>query len=467
MIQANCRHPERRGGALASRKKAFAAALLLTLVCSAAHDPASALPAFARQTGQPCASCHTALPQLTPFGRRFKLGGYTMQGGDQFRELPQLSVLLQPTFTHNATPLSAIPSPNGGFTNTNNWLDLPQQASLFYAGRVYGNLGAFIQLSYDNDYGRVFHWDNADVRYVDTIKVGAFDVTYGLDTNNSPTVQDPWNTTPVWSFPFIDSPFQAGQAPAPTMIENLGQTVLGAGGYVFINDMLYAEVQGYGSLTPRVQTDLGVSPPSLTFTINGIAPYYRLALEPVWGDFSWEIGTYGMAANILPNRVYGFGTDKIFDAGFDSQFQWIGDMHNVTLRANYIFERQILDSTYAQGYSANPVDYLRNLRISAEYVYDHTYAINVAWFQLRGTPDAFVYSTYQNLVPNTQGWVVDVSYLPFSHGSPGPWPFFNMRIGLAYTNFSQLNGSNNYSAAYGYPNARDSNSLVAYSYIVF
>lgn len=287
---------------------------------------ASALPAFARQTGQPCASCHTALPQLTPFGRRFKLGGYTMQGGDVWRDVPQLAVLLQPSFTHNATSLSSIPSPNGGFTNTNNWLDLPQQASLFYAGRVYGNLGAFVQVSYNNDYGRDLHWDNADVRYADTIKVGGFDVIYGLDTNNSPTVQDPWNTMPAWSFPFISSPFQAGNVPAPTMIENLGQTVLGAGGYVFINDMLYAEVQGYGSLTPRGQTDLGVSPPYLAFTVDGIASYYRLALEPVWGDFAWEVGTYGMAANILPNRVYGFGTNKVFDAGFDSQFHWIGDM---------------------------------------------------------------------------------------------------------------------------------------------
>jgi len=65
------------------------------------------------------------------------------------------------------------------------------------------------------------------------------------------------------------------------------------------------------------------------------------------------------------------------------------------------------------------------------------------------------------------GNCIDASYLPFSHGSPGPWPFFNMRIGLAITYFSQLNGSNNYSAAYGYTKARDSNSLVAYSYIVF
>ncbi len=44
-------------------------------------QPASALPCFAMQTGQPCAACHTAFPELTPFGRLFKLSGYTAGGG--------------------------------------------------------------------------------------------------------------------------------------------------------------------------------------------------------------------------------------------------------------------------------------------------------------------------------------------------------------------------------------------------
>src|ERR1022692_1387981 len=45
-------------------------------------DPAESLPSFARQTGQPCGRCHTDFPGLTPFGRQFKLGGYTLGGGD-------------------------------------------------------------------------------------------------------------------------------------------------------------------------------------------------------------------------------------------------------------------------------------------------------------------------------------------------------------------------------------------------
>ena len=45
------------------------------------QPPASALPAFAEQTQQNCQSCHVGGfgPQLTPFGREFKLGGYTLR----------------------------------------------------------------------------------------------------------------------------------------------------------------------------------------------------------------------------------------------------------------------------------------------------------------------------------------------------------------------------------------------------
>src|ERR1700693_5417543 len=50
-------------------------------------SPAQALPSFARQTGQPCGTCHTDFPALTPYGRRFKLLGYT-PGGGEFRTTP-------------------------------------------------------------------------------------------------------------------------------------------------------------------------------------------------------------------------------------------------------------------------------------------------------------------------------------------------------------------------------------------
>ena len=62
-------------------------------------QPAASLPLYARQTGQPCATCHTAFLELTPFGRRVKLGGYTLGGGD-WKGTPFAVTLQAPTYTH-------------------------------------------------------------------------------------------------------------------------------------------------------------------------------------------------------------------------------------------------------------------------------------------------------------------------------------------------------------------------------
>ena len=53
---------------------AVLAAILLT------SPRAEALPSYARQTGQECAACHNGFPELTPYGRLFKLNGYTFSG---------------------------------------------------------------------------------------------------------------------------------------------------------------------------------------------------------------------------------------------------------------------------------------------------------------------------------------------------------------------------------------------------
>ena len=47
---------------------------------------AHAVPSYARQTGLPCSSCHTTLPELTPLGRLFKVNGYTFTGVAEITE---------------------------------------------------------------------------------------------------------------------------------------------------------------------------------------------------------------------------------------------------------------------------------------------------------------------------------------------------------------------------------------------
>lgn len=93
-----------------------AVALVLTLVFASG---ASALPSFARQTGQACAACHTGFPELTPYGRLFKANGYTFpsQPDNVFgnSDLPPLSAMIVASYTHTGTaqPGGAAPHISG------------------------------------------------------------------------------------------------------------------------------------------------------------------------------------------------------------------------------------------------------------------------------------------------------------------------------------------------------------------
>jgi hypothetical protein len=465
--------------AKAAQKARIIASLCLLSVMAymALGQYAQAVPSFARQTGQPCAACHTAFPELTPFGRQFKLNGYTLQGGDS--NLPHVSAMVQSTVTHYLQSLHAPdgnyapPSPNGGFGSNDN-INLAQQASLFYAGRITDNFGAFIQTTYSNGYTKSFSLDLADVRYANSTKIFGNDIVFGVTANNAPTVQDLWNTTPQWNFPYIKSVFALSPA-ASTLIEGFGSSqTLGAGAYVFAHDMLYAELSAYGSLTPSTQNVLGVTSPDTGNTIKGLAPYWRLALEPNWGNNSLMIGTFGMFANIAPDRDYQNGTNKITDLGFDAQYQWIGDMHAITARASYIRENQQLDSSYLTQASSNSSNDLNSFKGSLSYIYDHSYSLTAGYFSTTGSADAKIYAgnggdplvVNPNGSPNSAGYIFDIAYLPFSHGAPGPWPWLNTRIGLSYTVFTKYDGLKTNIDGYG-RNASDNNTLMLYAFTAF
>jgi len=93
------------------------------------HRPAAAVPAFAEQTGRNCAACHVGGfgPELTPFGREFKLGGYTLRA---HASVP-LSAMAVASWTH--TKKDQEPPPEHLDRNNNIVLD---QASLFGAGGI-------------------------------------------------------------------------------------------------------------------------------------------------------------------------------------------------------------------------------------------------------------------------------------------------------------------------------------------
>src|SRR3984957_10814423 len=177
--------------------------LLTVLIAVAALMPigfrdADALPSYARQTGQQCAACHNGFPELTPYGRLFKLNGYTFGGGQS--DLPPLSVMTIASDTHTQAGQPGGAAPHYGPNNNFSW----DVASLFYGGAITPNIGAFGQITYNN-VSRSFSWDNTDIRYATTTRFLDQNTILGVTLNNNPTLTDVWNSTPAWGFPFVIS----------------------------------------------------------------------------------------------------------------------------------------------------------------------------------------------------------------------------------------------------------------------
>jgi hypothetical protein len=424
----------------------------LSTVLAAAYSarPAAALPLYARQTGEPCASCHTAFPELTPFGRRFKLGGYTLSGGNS--KLPPFAVMLQPAFTHTEAPQLPGAAPHFG-PNDNFAL---QQASLFTGGRITDNLGAFIQATYDSA-SRRFGWDNTDIRFSESGNIAGQSLVWGLSLNNNPSVQDVWNTTPAWRFPYIASELAPQPVASPLVEGALAQRLLGLGAYGFLDDSVYAELSAYRDLSKSTQTLLGVDTTGES-AIDGAAPYWRVAFERDFGKHSLEFGTFGLKADLVPQRMSGAGTDSVTDIGVDTQYQFLAAGQAVTFRASWIDESQDLSASRALGLADNSEDKLRSFRASASYIFGDTWSLSAGRFVIAGTADAALYGT-ANGSPNSSGWILEAAYLPFMHGGPSFWPWLNARIGLQYTLYNKFDGATHGAGA--------NNTLFLYGWIMF
>src|ERR1019366_4910740 len=109
------------------------------------------------------------------------------------------------------------------------------------------NVGSFVQVTYDaqNDH---FSWDNSDVRYANSTKLFGKDTTFGITLNNNPSVQDLWNSSPAWGYPWVGSNW----APTPmasAMVDGaLAMDVGGIGGYAMLANHLYVEGTAYRSM---------------------------------------------------------------------------------------------------------------------------------------------------------------------------------------------------------------------------
>ncbi|HUW98561.1 MAG TPA: hypothetical protein VMV40_06930 [Acidiferrobacter sp.] len=391
---------------------------------------AYAVPSFARQTGLPCAVCHDVPPQLTAFGQQFKLDGYVMTSlkqvaagtnGDDLsiNRVPPLSVMLQ----LSSDTLTSPGTSNAG--NQNTTALFPEQLSLFYAGEITPHIGAFMQVTAANGGG--FGMDNTDVRYARQSVIGGQSVAWGIDTNNNPTVEDLWNTTPAWGFPWANG---ASPSNAP-LINGLGTNVAGIGEYSMWNNTWYEDVSFYRTAVAgngNGNADAG--------SISGVAPYWRLAWQHNFGKSSLEVGTYGIEARYVDGMSAtpaNGAADRYTDTALDSQFKHHFGTDLLTVYAVAMHEHQDLSSSYAASGSSVPSANLNNESLTGTYQFGAHYQVGASYFNSSGTSNPLYYTTSASATgnPSSNGETIQVTYLPWQ----------NTQFTLQYSAYNKVNGS--------------------------
>ncbi len=430
---------------LLSRFSATGAVFFFFLTFLAIFQPSAyAVPSYARQTGLPCSGCHYTPPELNAAGRQFKLEGYVNKtqptvssshderraGLDLLASLP-LSAWFEASFTNTNAPQPGTQNGNAEF---------PQDISLFLAGAWSTHIGSFLQVTY-NTQADHFSMDNTDIRYARTSKLADKDWVVGLTLNNNPTVEDLWNDTPAWGFPFIASDVAPTPTAGPVIAGALAQDVAGLGGYTMWDSHLYLAGTLYRSA--HVGTTQPTDGTGFAFNIRGVAPYWRVAWQQNGVKNNFEIGAYGMHMKSSPGAITGL-EDAYTDYAFDFQWDRIVVRRDVfSLRSTYIRENSQLVATVANGGASFNAHHLNTFNANAEYHFGNRIAPAFGWFTTTGTTDPLLFpqaaiSGSANGSPQSSGYVLNFSV----------WPIQNLDLALQYTGYTRFNGAGtNYDAA--------------------
>ena len=466
----------------------FGVPALIVLLAAGFAGESRAVPSFARQTGQECPACHVSWPELTPYGRFFKVTGYTIgktfvsSEGINYAPVAVMAQASISNLKNNSTT-----DPTTGDTTTvmqrQNGIVF-SGGSLFLASKVNDYVGGFVQWTYDNlattadgTLGGHSNIDNTDLRAAykySSLNSEIPEWILGVTLNNNPTMSDLWNSTPAWGYPFTTSPLAPTPAAATLIDGGLAQQVAGLGVYAFWQKSLYLEFANYRTanvLGNVFRAGLPYNEPGGVLTVTNFNPYWRVAYARDWGANSIMVGTYGMIGNVYPDNLNtSTPTDRYRDIAVDAQYQYITDTHTFTAQATYIKESQYYNASYPMtqatgaGYGAGPTpanatDSLRTFKLKGSYYYERKYGATLAYFQTTGSADEGLYGTDANgnaNTPDSRGYIVEFDYLPVQ----------NVRLLLQYTGYGKFDGAkNNYDGSGR--NASDNNTLFFNVWVAF
>lgn len=449
------------------------------IACALAPRPAVALPSFAAQTDQPCAACHIGAygPQLTPNGRAFKIGGYTQSGGEGWAARLPLSLMLLGSFTNTGASVPNDQRVNRYASNNNVNFD---QLSVFLAGGFGEHSGALVQYTASNNLS-ASKLDNTDIRpFTTVVDIDGDELRIGTTINNNPTVQDPYNTTFAWGFPYVASALAPTPAAQPVIAGAFAGNTMGATAYLWYDRRIYFEAGIYNTQSPwllaRTGNYFGAG------STSSLAPYVRAAYEWNWNQQSAHIGALYLQSNVnptvAPRQTDGsFGGDTYNDYSFDASYAFLGDgTHIGTVQGIYTHETQSLGGTANSFNAANGTGFgnsyaLNQVRMNASYWYNNTYGVTLGWQRSWGPANPLLYGPAavtgsNNSKPDSNAFIVEADWVPFGKADSWMGPWVNLKVGVQYVAYTQFNGGNSNYDGFG-RSAGNNDTLFLFGWMAF
>jgi hypothetical protein len=81
-----------------------------------------------------------------------------------------------------------------------------------------------------------------------------------------------------------------------------------------------------------------------------------------------------------------------------------------------------LGASQALGLSSNSHNQLRTWRVKGTYHYNQTVGLTAGYFHVDGSGDPLFYGPISAVnSPNSNGWSLELNYIPFNYGGPDFW----------------------------------------------
>lgn len=442
---------------------------LLVLAVLPMWQAAQAVPSYSRQTNTECAACHIGAfgPHLTPYGIRFKLGGYTDSDGKSGKIPVSLITQLSSTQRDQGSSDTRV-------TNVD----------LYLAGKLFDNVGSFAKISHAEsvtatDYTQL---DDVDLRFAKETRLGGRELVWGLSLNNHPGVQDPIDSMPAWGFGAIGPGRDFVQKTRTGTLLNkwqggLAHRVIGLTGYAYADKHWYGEIGTYKSMSLSAQDKLGLpayqagadvgDPGRLSNTL-----YWRAAYLHDWKTQFVSFGFTGLQTNLQPDRVG--PSDRIRDLGADVMYEYLGTReHTVQVRAAYIVEQRNYGTQPTLSFfppafggpTGLPTGKVKEATASGTYFYQNTVGFMVGRTWSKTNEDAARYlpfgqasSQFLFLAPFWNVWGKEGDAVPVGT---------NLQLSVIVLRFDKFNGGANNVFGPGTARAKDLNSVIMYAKLGF